>query len=965
MAEPWRSLEHIEWQLIRGVPVPEVLDDSLQGKVLSGRYDQVLRSATSHKLAAQVAKHVQCLHTTATPDVFSTLALDVNMSDTASALDTLCVAVAALQAFVQLNWTGPDFLLAPAALLHMCGAQYFPQRVPNDEDAYMAFSKSLNAACLESLTQAGEPAYHLAKGPFYLVYARQILGALERNDKGGHLQTLPWWDLRVGGVHRRLLDDAVEPNAQTLEKMQAIIEQCKQRAAIEPDVANGWGTMAARAILEVAIAHQRAGNDRKASELLMEAAKTNALVYEMTGAPGKRTKFQKDDKMQLVLLAESRHVEEDRPGDAVQRTDSVDNSATVNPAAQVDHQPANLSLNDDTLLEQTMFTSTAADKSSQVLAHIDPANQPALAVTDQCILLALCLNIQNTQPSHGLTTEQMSVFVERILSHPRNWSVHTMALLLRSRLEAHRSRTVDRSALQLQALIDQMPSNDSSLRERMRFFYSLELPPQWEMQAELARRYVSIGVLRSALEIFERIEMWDEVVQCLGLLGRKEEAVEVVRDLLQGHKTEAEALLAQKRNDTRKQVQFARAREAKLWCLLGDLDVAHAEDHYQKAWDISNATSGRAARSLGAYHFALSAFDKAAAWLRRAVRINALFTRSWFMMGCSYMRMQQWVEAASAFRKCTALEEEDGESWNNLANCYLQMHQSQMDRLDKVFDAADDDAASMHSTSTAADSGVGLDADDEETGKRSTNAAFELRVLAHKALGVALKYNFDSWRVWYNYMIVSINVGMMHESARALARIVEIRSKEASQSSATTSSVEDVVDFTVLNRIVDAVIQTPWDEDDPLMRSQNEGHGLRADVQRLFENTLLPRFSTNAAILQVYARFLLWAHEYRKMLDVRIKSFRFGLGAPDATQVVTDLHTFCLAKDELQDLVDALENTGTRPAAPGSTEEAMPDWNFQARTLLRAFIARTRDSFADEPHFASLAETLQGLRTSV
>ena len=111
-----------------------------------------------------------------------------------------------------------------------------------------------------------------------------------------------------------------------------------------------------------------------------------------------------------------------------------------------------------------------------------------------------------------------------------------MSLLLRARLESTRTRTVERSTLQLQALIDQMPTNDSSIRERLRFFHALDLPAKWSMQCELADRFVSIGMLRSALETYERIEMWEHVVQCLGLLGQHQEGRDIVRDLLEGRK---------------------------------------------------------------------------------------------------------------------------------------------------------------------------------------------------------------------------------------------------------------------------------------------------------------------------------------------------------------------------------------------------------------------------------------------
>ena len=187
------------------------------------------------------------------------------------------------------------------------------------------------------------------------------------------------------------------------------------------------------------------------------AARATGLRYELSGAHGRRTKFQQTDLTQLVLLAESRlgvrnkeEVRGQEGGGGISRGgihDAADELAKK--------RPETLTLNDDTLLEHTEFTSSNPAAPGSGLDHLDPPyNQPVLHPLDQCILLSLCPNVRNTSPAHGLTTEQMSPYVARVVSHPQNWSMHTMALLLRSRLEARRTRTVERSTLQLQALID-------------------------------------------------------------------------------------------------------------------------------------------------------------------------------------------------------------------------------------------------------------------------------------------------------------------------------------------------------------------------------------------------------------------------------------------------------------------------------------------------------------------------------
>ncbi|KAG8792715.1 hypothetical protein FRC12_005109 [Ceratobasidium sp. 428] len=127
-----------------------------------------------------------------------------------------------------------------------------------------------------------------------------------------------------------------------------------------------------------------------------------------------------------------------------------------------------MALNNDTLLEQTEYE--AGGGGTGDLSGADPSKQPVLQPIDECIFLGTCLNVRDTSPAHELTAEQMMPYIARVVVHPRNWSAHTMALLLRARLELTRTRTADWSVLQLQALVHQTPIADSDLSKRLLFF---------------------------------------------------------------------------------------------------------------------------------------------------------------------------------------------------------------------------------------------------------------------------------------------------------------------------------------------------------------------------------------------------------------------------------------------------------------------------------------------------------------
>lgn len=560
----------------------------------------------------------------------------------------LLTAVACLHAFLQANWTGPDLDVQPLSLLD----------IPVEKRSFVTEETSQQKATAE-LALAGEPAYHLAQAAFLFRLTRMLLDLPYR-----HVRSAEWWRLRAWNVHAQLLGELVAfPSA--------ALEDLEHTFADEPDlVGQLW--------LERGLFEHYQANDRAALEYFVRAARATGLRYELTGALGRRTKFQQTDLTQLVLLAESRVRNSEKIGEneTVEGGKAFSSTTTRDTADELAKKlPETLALNDDTLLEHTEYTSSNPADPGSCLGHLDPSNQPALHPLDQCILLSLCLNIRNTSPAHGLTTEQMSPYVARVISHPQNWSVHTIALLLRSRLEAHRTRTVERSTLQLQALIDQMPTADSTIAERLRLLHALPLPSKWALERELALRLLSLGVVKSALAIFERLEMWEEAVRCWQAIEQRDRALAVVRDLLEGRRAEAEVVLARGKANAigPRRATLDAAREAKLWCLLGELEPDRAREHFERAWAVSGETSGRAMRSLGGYFFAREEYAEATRCLRRAVAINPLFARSWFILGCACVREEDWEGAREAFARCVTIDDEDAESWNNLASVYLRM----------------------------------------------------------------------------------------------------------------------------------------------------------------------------------------------------------------------------------------------------------------------------------------------------
>ncbi|BGP56121.1 hypothetical protein JCM8202_005888 [Rhodotorula sphaerocarpa] len=885
--------------------------------------------------------------------------------------DLLAIAVAALHAYAQVNWTGPALDLAPASLL------------PADHSASDA---ELNDYAIDSLALAGEPVYHLSKQTFFLLVALQILGLVPSpvdpatsTDKPANgaislqvtaplgpewwsrsLESIKIWRLRAGIVWIKVLDEPVPLPPFVTADAAAVRTRLPSHSSDRASVTLSLSLLAT--LLSRSSPHSAA--QKEATTLAQAAADEARLEWELTGRLGKRTKFQVDEKTQLVVLARDQSgakrkgVAGKEGAEAAQAKEDVDDATAKIPEA--------LALNDDTLLEKTAFTqSGSGDGVGADLSSLDPAEQPSISSFSQALLLSLSLAtlpaptaLMNLS-ADVLSTSQIQAFVARVLDDPQNWSVHSMALLLRCRAEAGRSRTVERGVLQMQALVDQLKDGSptevsaissavkaedmASARDRLVEFHALALPPAWEMERELAVRYMSLGVVKSALEIFTRLELWEEVARCWMTLERPDRGVEIIRELLEGRKAESDVVMNDRKGAGARVFRGGEKREAKLWCTLGELE--NKPEHYEKAWEVSGHTSSRAKRSLGVVYFAKNDYPAAKEALRAALAINPLFPRTWFMLGCCEMRLEDWVGAQDAFGRCVGLDDEDAESWSNLASCHLRRGEIEGDR--DVDEDLDEDADPQGIDSTGLRSAV-----EAEEAEVRVRLPFSRKRAAFQCLRQAVKYSYDSWRMWYNYMVVAMDVGELSEACRALARMVSMRIEKDGIAA---------VDIEVLNKLIDAV--TRGHESDEQEREQgavnpNVGKGLHRVVEHLLSDVILPHLSSSPEVHLAHARLLLWAGNYAGALDAHLKAYRAAV-VNDET-VERDLTRFREAAEHVDTIVTMLENLGTKDGANG--EPVAKDWKFQARSIVRTFLGRTKEIFADEPEYERLKESLADLR---
>lgn len=131
------------------------------------------------------------------------------------------------------------------------------------------------------------------------------------------------------------------------------------------------------------------------------------------------------------------------------------------------------------------------------------------------------------------TFEYIRAYVSFCVQKSNNWLAFSKALMYRTKNEVDRSKTMDRSLAQGQALIDQFrEAQSATFMEKIDVVFACNYPMFWGVQHELAKLYNKLGVYMSAYELLHRVGIHEEAIRCLFKAGRHTQAVEAADELM-------------------------------------------------------------------------------------------------------------------------------------------------------------------------------------------------------------------------------------------------------------------------------------------------------------------------------------------------------------------------------------------------------------------------------------------------
>lgn len=812
-----------------------------------------------------------------------------NVLSSHSSSESLVVAIAFLQCFIQNNFTGQATPTSSYATLFNQGQI--------DESKNSIFSELLNVS--------GQTAYELCDDPVYLILALILLEELTdgktlfgldsyddgqvaiSKDMDPTTALAYWWRSRAILVQLSLV---AEPNGHHPIIASSILTSIDLAHAITQALPSEIDETFRKQLyiiyyLENCRCLLAVQTEHLCLPSLTKVKKLTDFEFVLTGAKAKRTKFQQIAHSGLIILAKS-HSNNERFTEAESPdTFELDSDLLLEKPhfeaigdEHIDEQIVKKQKLNDTngfLEDKILPVAIRQEFIPQSLQELDPNNQPALSQYDNIQLLLRLYTIRQTSPANNpLTEEELSALIARVLYQDgaKNWTVFSRALWERSIVETKRAKTVERGLLQMQSLVEELglrittkmipdrASDVESTKQRLKYIHQLPLIPRWSLDATLAEKYMSLGILRSAVEIYERLHMACEAALCYAAVGDEKQAEQILVNCIE-------------RNP----------KDARAYSILGD--IRQDPSLWEKSWEIGKYVNAK--NSLGRYYYNPPKgsglerdYTAALKHLNDSLRISPLSFDTWYFYGCIGLECGKMNLAAEAFSRCVALDETHSLSWSNLSAAYVQ--------LDKLKEA-------------------------------------------HSCLKRAISSDArKNWRIWDNYMIVSMKLGEWEDVLLAFRNLVDLRKDKNGEMS---------IELPILENLIEILVATDY----PTDSSQRLTHYQQSCLE--FVCDILPSLvTTSVRLWKLVAKVELWRRRPWMALACHEKAFRAISHNPDLT---IDEKVWNESVDVCDDLVAAYESLGEMEGKHGAGDVVCQNWRYKARSSIKTLMSRGKNYWED------------------
>ncbi|KAJ3702386.1 hypothetical protein LUZ61_006091 [Rhynchospora tenuis] len=542
----------------------------------------------------------------------------------------LCIGVAAVLAFTQQNLSGPIGKLSSFPVI--IGA------IKTNGGNTTGAKWDLWAA--NQLSSVGSHIQGKLSLLQYLVCAKIIFTSIMNlfTKSSNSSLSISWWQCRVLFLQQRILD---ELSSSLFDQLESYKRDMLAQFGKSEEVSKYWGdlllegepsTISCMACLEAAMIDYKYGRVDASRKHLDCAKEECKLDLSLTGVLGFRTIHQVNPKAQLVLLANTE--------------DSIE--APINDSGIPREEDESCEI-----LRAPRLVPTEDTDSNGNNVSVENSKNISLKGLQQAVVMGECVQLRRTSRDDEMSGWEKAPYVELIDSQKNShYAVRCLCDLLRIRWESDRSRTKQRALLMMENLVELVEKPLPEASERIHLAFSVFLPTIPALRKEYSELLISCGLVSEALKILEELELWDNLIDCYRLLGKKAAAVDLIK-----------ARLVDKPNDPR------------LWCSLGD--VTTTDSYYEKALEVSNNKSARAMRSLARSAYNRDDFKTAKSLWESALALNSLYPDGWFSLGAAAWKDQDLDKAVDAFTRAVQIDPENGEAWNNIGCLHMKRNKSE------------------------------------------------------------------------------------------------------------------------------------------------------------------------------------------------------------------------------------------------------------------------------------------------